>query len=87
MGAALLVFAGIPVAVAFLLATMPAFTDAAFGRKVVSDPAVPERVRPALDVERGADSPAEPAWGPGPRSGSAGAASSRPATSLPRDPC
>ena len=38
---------------AFLLSTMLASTDAALGQKVVSDPAVPARVRQALDVESG----------------------------------
>lgn len=53
LGAALLVFPGIAVASAFLLSTMLASTDAALGQKVVSDPAVPERVRQALDIESG----------------------------------
>ena len=53
LGAGLLVFPGIPVASAFLLATMLCSTDAALGQRVVDDPAVPERVRQALDVESG----------------------------------
>jgi NhaP-type Na+/H+ or K+/H+ antiporter len=52
-GAALLVFPGMAVASAFLLATMLASTDAALGQRVVSDAAVPARVRQALDVESG----------------------------------
>jgi NhaP-type Na+/H+ or K+/H+ antiporter len=36
-----------------LLSTMLASTDAALGQKLVSDPAVPGRVRQALDVESG----------------------------------
>jgi NhaP-type Na+/H+ or K+/H+ antiporter len=52
-GAGALVFPGIPLASAFLLATILAPTDAALGQKVVADPAVPARVRQALDVESG----------------------------------
>ena len=37
----------------FLLSTMLAATDAALGQKVVTDQAVPPRVRQALDVESG----------------------------------
>jgi NhaP-type Na+/H+ or K+/H+ antiporter len=48
-----LVFPGMALASVVLLATMLASTDAALGQKVVSDPAVPPRVRQALDVESG----------------------------------
>jgi NhaP-type Na+/H+ or K+/H+ antiporter len=41
------------IASAVLLATMLASTDAALGQRVVTDEAVPERVRQALDVESG----------------------------------
>ena len=37
----------------FLLSTMLCSTDAALGQKVVTDTAVPARVRQALDVESG----------------------------------
>ena len=53
LGAALLVFPGMPLATAFLLSSMLCATDVALGRRVVTDPAVPERVRQALDVESG----------------------------------
>ncbi len=52
-GVGALVFPGIPLASTFLLATILAPTDAALGQKVVADPAVPARVRQALDVESG----------------------------------
>ena len=52
-GAGLLVFPGMALTTAFLLSTMLAATDAALGQRVVSDPAVPDRVRQALDVESG----------------------------------
>ena len=52
-GAGLLVFPGIGLASAFLLSTMLCATDAALGQRVVEDPAVPPRVRQALDVESG----------------------------------
>ena len=52
-GAGLLVFPGIGLASAFLLSTMLCSTDAALGQRVVEDPAVPPRVRQALDVESG----------------------------------
>ena len=52
-GASLLVFPGMALASAFLLSTMLASTDAALGQRVVSDEAVPERIRQALDVESG----------------------------------
>ena len=52
-GAGLLVFPGIALASAFLLSTMVASTDAALGQRVVTDKAVPVRVRQALDVESG----------------------------------
>lgn len=52
-GAGLLVFPGMALASAFLLSTMLASTDAALGQRVVTDEAVPERVRQALDVESG----------------------------------
>lgn len=51
--AGLLVFPGIALASAFVLATMVCPTDAALGQRVVSDEAVPTRVRQALDVESG----------------------------------
>jgi len=53
LGAALLVFPGIALASAFVLTTMLCSTDAALGQRVVSDEAVPERVRQALDIESG----------------------------------
>jgi NhaP-type Na+/H+ or K+/H+ antiporter len=49
----LLMFPGVAVASAFLLSTMLCSTDAALGQRVVEDPAVPARVRQALDVESG----------------------------------
>ena len=52
-GAGLLVFPGMAVASAFLLSIMLASTDAALGQRVVTDEAVPSRVRQALDVESG----------------------------------
>ena len=52
-GVGLLVFPGMALVTAFLLSTMLASTDAALGQRVVSDPAVPDRVRQALDVESG----------------------------------
>ncbi len=52
-GAGLLVFPGMALASAFLLSTMVASTDAALGQRVVTDEAVPARVRQALDVESG----------------------------------
>ncbi|MCU7729124.1 cation:proton antiporter [Actinoplanes sp. KI2] len=52
-GAGLLLFPGIGLAGAFLLSTMLCPTDAALGQRVVEDPAVPARVRQALDVESG----------------------------------
>jgi len=53
VGAGLLVFPGMALASAFLLSTMLCSTDAALGKRVVDDPAVPSRVRQALDVESG----------------------------------
>ena len=53
VGAGLLVLPGLGLAGAFLLATMLCATDAALGQRVVEDPAVPARVRQALDVESG----------------------------------
>jgi NhaP-type Na+/H+ or K+/H+ antiporter len=53
IGAGLLLFPGIGFAGAFLLSTMLCATDAALGQRVVEDPAVPARVRQALDVESG----------------------------------
>jgi NhaP-type Na+/H+ or K+/H+ antiporter len=53
VGAGLLVFPGIALASAFLLSTMLSSTDAALGQRVVTDQAVPVRVRQALDVESG----------------------------------
>ncbi|RXZ51929.1 cation:proton antiporter [Agromyces binzhouensis] len=52
-GIAALVFPGMALASAFLLAIMLAPTDAALGQKVVADSRVPSRVRQALDVESG----------------------------------
>jgi NhaP-type Na+/H+ or K+/H+ antiporter len=52
-GVGWLVFPGVAFASVVLLSTMLASTDAALGRKVVSDAAVPARVRQALDVESG----------------------------------
>jgi len=52
-GAGMLVFPGMAIATAFLLSTMLCSTDAALGQRVVTDPAVPDRVRQALDVESG----------------------------------
>jgi len=52
-GAATLLFPGMALASAFLLAIMLAPTDAALGQKVVADARVPSRVRQALDVESG----------------------------------
>ena len=52
-GVGLLLFPGIGLASAFLLSTMLCSTDAALGQRVVDDPAVPARVRQALDVESG----------------------------------
>jgi sodium/hydrogen antiporter len=53
IGAGLLAFPGMALASVVLLSTMLASTDAALGQKVVTDPAVPARVRQALDVESG----------------------------------
>ena len=53
IGVGLLVFPGMALASAFLLSTMLCSTDAALGQRVVDDPAVPPRVRQALDVESG----------------------------------
>src|SRR3954451_20174689 len=53
LGAGLLVFPGVAATSAFLLSTMLCSTDAALGQRVVEDPAVPTRVRQALDVESG----------------------------------
>jgi sodium/hydrogen antiporter len=53
IGAGLLVLPAIGLANAFLLSTMVCSTDAALGQRVVTDPAVPARVRQALDVESG----------------------------------
>lgn len=53
LGVGVLVFPAMALASVFLLATMLAPTDAALGHKVVSDPAVPVRVRQSLDVESG----------------------------------
>lgn len=52
-GIGALVFPGMALVSAVLLATILAPTDAALGQKVVSDPAVPARVRQSLDVESG----------------------------------
>lgn len=53
VGVGMLVLPGMALASIVLLATMLAPTDAALGQKVVSDAAVPARVRQALDVESG----------------------------------
>ena len=53
LGVALLLFPAMPLASAFVLATMLCSTDAALGQRVVEDAAVPARVRQALDVESG----------------------------------
>ncbi|GAA3867880.1 cation:proton antiporter [Leifsonia kafniensis] len=53
VGVGVLVFPGMALASVVLLSTMLASTDAALGQKVVSDPAVPARVRQTLDVESG----------------------------------
>ncbi|HTX69405.1 MAG TPA: cation:proton antiporter [Thermoleophilia bacterium] len=53
VGAGYLAFPGMAFGSIFVLATMLAATDAALGQKVVSDEAVPARVRQALDVESG----------------------------------
>ena len=53
VGAGILAFPGMALASVVLLATMLAATDAALGQKVVTDTAVPARVRQALDVESG----------------------------------
>ncbi|MFD2415790.1 cation:proton antiporter [Amycolatopsis pigmentata] len=52
-GTGLLVLPGIALTGAFVLSTMVCPTDAALGQRVVSDQAVPARVRQALDVESG----------------------------------
>jgi NhaP-type Na+/H+ or K+/H+ antiporter len=52
-GVGVLLFPGMALASVFLLATMLASTDAALGQRVVTDTAVPARVRQALDVESG----------------------------------
>jgi sodium/hydrogen antiporter len=49
----LVILPGIALSGAFLLTTMLSSTDAALGQRVVSDEAVPVRVRQALDVESG----------------------------------
>ena len=48
-----LVFSGLALTSVFLLSTMLCSTDAALGQRVVTDEAVPERVRQARDVESG----------------------------------
>jgi len=53
LGAGLLVLPGIALASAFVLSTMVCSTDAALAQTIVSDKAVPARVRQALDVESG----------------------------------
>lgn len=53
VGVGVLAFPGMALASVVLLATMLASTDAALGQKVVTDQAVPARVRQALDVESG----------------------------------
>ncbi len=52
-GVGVLLFPGMALASVFLLSTMLCSTDAALGQKVVTDTAVPARVRQALDVESG----------------------------------
>lgn len=51
--AGLLLFPDLPLASVFLLSAMLCATDAALGQRVVEDPAVPGRVRQALNVESG----------------------------------
>jgi NhaP-type Na+/H+ or K+/H+ antiporter len=53
LGTGVLVFPSLALASAFVLSTMVCSTDAALGQRVVSDKAVPARVRQALDVESG----------------------------------
>ena len=53
LGVGVLVFPTMALASAFVLSTMVCSTDAALGQRVVSDKAVPARVRQALDVESG----------------------------------
>jgi sodium/hydrogen antiporter len=53
LGAGVLVFPGLALASVFVLSTMVCSTDAALGQRVISDKAVPTRVRQALDVESG----------------------------------
>ena len=53
IGVGVVVFPAMTVASAFLLSTMLCSTDAALGQRVVTDEAVPVRVRQALDVESG----------------------------------
>lgn len=53
VGVGVLVFPGMALASIVLIAVMLAPTDAALGQKVVTDDAVPPRVRQALDVESG----------------------------------
>jgi sodium/hydrogen antiporter len=53
IGVGMLTFPGMALASVVLLSTMLVSTDAALGQKVVTDPAVPARVRQALDVESG----------------------------------
>ena len=53
IGVGAVVFPGMALGSVFLLSTMLVATDAALGRKVVTDESVPARVRQALDVESG----------------------------------
>ncbi|MFO1067946.1 MAG: cation:proton antiporter [Geminicoccaceae bacterium] len=53
LGAALLLFPGLGFVAAALLATMLAPTDAALGKAVVANPAVPAPIREGLNVESG----------------------------------
>jgi sodium/hydrogen antiporter len=53
VGVGALLFPGMALASVVLLATMLCSTDAALGQRVISDDAVPDRVRQTLDVESG----------------------------------
>jgi len=52
-GLAVLVFDGLPLYAAAILATMLAATDAALGKAVITNKAVPARIREGLNVESG----------------------------------
>lgn len=51
--AGVVLFPGLPLSSVFLLSAMLCATDAALGHRVVEDPAVPGKVRQALNVESG----------------------------------